>query len=165
MLQAVLPKALHSSFITIQVICCNMKQLCPSFALSGDSRLFYLITNFSSGSANIKVGLSATWYCTNHYCNNNFICYNCVIYWDVRVLCVVFFSHQSHLGTRSYEYFLCNCSVADRCSLTVSFIPVHHSLSYVTSTAGRQSVQAAMKIDATECNVGLILTFVLWIVY
>lgn len=35
--------------------------------------------------------------------------------------------------------------------------PVHHSFSYVTSTAGRQSVRAAMKIDATECNLGLIL--------
>lgn len=30
---------------------------------------------------------------------------------------LIFFSgHKSHLGTRIFEYFLCNCGVADRCN-------------------------------------------------
>lgn len=43
--------------------------------------------------------------------------------------------------------------VADRCSGAVSFVPIHHSPSYVTSTAGKQSVHAAMEINATERSV------------
>lgn len=40
------------------------------------------------------------------------------------------------------------------------------ALSYVTSTAGRQSVCEAMKINATECNVDFMsMLFVLWIAY
>lgn len=38
-------------------------------------------------------------------------------------------------------------------SWAVSFVPMHHGLSYVTSTAGKQSVNAAMEINATERSV------------
>lgn len=70
-----------------------------------------------------------------------------------------FSRQESHFGTRIFKYFLCNCSVADRCSQTASFVSIHHSLSYVTSTTGMQSVRAAIKINATECNVDFILMY------
>lgn len=43
--------------------------------------------------------------------------------------------------------------VADRCSWALSFVPFHHGLSYVTSTAGKQSAHAAMEINSTERSV------------
>lgn len=43
--------------------------------------------------------------------------------------------------------------VADGCSWAVSFVPIRHGLSYATSTAGKQSVRAAMEINATERSV------------
>lgn len=79
------------------------------------------------------------------------------VYWDVGGW--GFSRQESHSGTRIFKYFLCNCSVVDQCSRTASFVLIHHSLSYVTSTTGMQSVRAAIKINATECNVDFILMF------
>lgn len=37
--------------------------------------------------------------------------------------------------------------------VAVSFVPIHHRPSYVTSTAEKQSVHAAIEINATEHSV------------
>lgn len=42
------------------------------------------------------------------------------------------------------------------CGWTLSLAPVHHRLSYVTWTAGKQSVEAAMEVDAPQLSVDTI---------